>query len=414
MKKFMKGQDNNKACLACRDGLLGETLFKIEDLPLVDSFTRTRGSALEVPRADISIKSCNRCGTVQIAEPVDTSMIYREYIYESSSSPDLVDHFAAYAKSLRSNGLINHDSHTRIIEIGINDGLLAKHIIDISDSTIIGIDPSPQSKRIEAISDRIEIINDFFSESLIERSTLSKGSIDLIIANNVLSHIPYMDNVLSVIFDLLSDTGSLVFEIQSVAHLLERAVFDYIYHEHIFYHSLSSLKNILGEAGLFIYDIEFSEAKGGSYRIYAKKSKNNNGTQSLRYFEYYESLIQPGSHASWAALKKHLEHIKQNTIRSIEDFLSSEANVGKIIGYGACATGTVLQRYLDIEQYISGIADDNPKRQGLFSPGFGVPVHSSESIRDEDLVIVLAWRHFHYFRHKLSSKKFVLPLGINR
>ena len=409
MIRTIKDRESLGVCTACQSGTLGETLFTIPELPLVDSFSRTLESALATPRVTVDIKSCTVCGTIQVENPVSPEEIYGDYIYESSSSPDLQRHFSEYKEDLLKRGLINTKSQRSVLEIGINDGLLAKEILRDTKSSVVGIDPSPQTLALKGELPKLEIINDYFSSKTLAANELGDRRFDLVIANNVLSHIPEMHRVLSTISSVLNESGVLVFEVQSVAHLLERRVFDYIYHEHIFYHSLASLSYLASQANLEIYDVSFFETKGGSYRIYAAKPGAMKSTAELRYYKYYESLIRPNHSSSWTLMTKYLESIKQDIVQQVQVFRERNPK-GRILGYGACATGTVLQRYFGLENFVDAIIDDNSKRQGLFSPGFGKEVIGASSIGISDLVLVLAWRHYEYFKSKICSNQNIIPL----
>ena len=152
---FLKDQSDIRKCSSCDNGFLTEKLFEISNLPLVDSFSKSSESAKKVPTSTVTIRLCNCCKTVQIDNPIDPVNLYKSYIYDSKSSPDLENHFEGYLNDLNSRGLINN---SRILEIGINDGLLAEKIIKSKPSSYIGIDPSPQSASIKTRG--ISIIHD--------------------------------------------------------------------------------------------------------------------------------------------------------------------------------------------------------------------------------------------------------------
>ena len=177
-------------CQAC-GGSLGQSLFEIPNLPLVDSFCSSREAAKQVPRYSLSVCQCDDCTTIQIASPPDTSAIYRSYIYESSSSPDLDNHFAAYSRFLDD---LTDRKDDAVLEIGANDGLLLRHLVDVGFKNLVAIDPSPQTALIEF--GEIKVINDFFSDKSVEN--FKKGSFSIIIANNCFSHISGLIDVLLV------------------------------------------------------------------------------------------------------------------------------------------------------------------------------------------------------------------------
>ena len=175
-------------CNACGSEL-GDILFNLKDIPIVDSFKKSKKLAEDVPRITIDISQCINCKTVQITQPISTSEIYLNYIYESSSSPDLNSHFNSYAESI----LRNFSTENKILEIGLNDGLLVRNLIKKGFKHIVGIDPSPQTGNLKI--DGAEIINDFFSKGKIEDLRQYYHNYDIIISNNCFSHIPNLKEI---------------------------------------------------------------------------------------------------------------------------------------------------------------------------------------------------------------------------
>ena len=385
-------------CLAC-GGRLGDILFSISDLPLVDSFCKTIEEALAVECFTVELRQCDKCLTVQIASPPDTSNIYRNYIYESASSPDLLDHFSSYSETISD---IAPCSSTKILEIGANDGMLLGKLAAAGFTYILGIDPSPQTAKINIKG--VEIINEFFNEASV--SDLELNSFGVIIANNCFSHIPDLSNILELCSKLLVDSGTIVIEVQSCLDLVQGVVFDYIYHEHIFYHTATSFQRLAALSGLELYQIDHVSTKGGSYRFLIGHASHHPIDSSVSYWIFREVLAGIHSNTAWKLMTNYLADIKTILQRCIHDRNCS------LVGYGASATGTVLMRYMDIESTINSIVDDNSKRQGLFAPGTAIPVKAPSILSGEDMCLVLAWRHLKYIVPKLVelSIPYIIPL----
>lgn len=401
MKDLHLAKHSQSACLACGQGHLGDPLFSIKDLPLVDSFLGSKSDAVGVPTSSVVLRSCNKCSTVQIDNPVDPTLLYSNYIYDSSSSPDLDQHFEEYVDALLP--LFDVSSRVEALEIGCNDGLLASKLVDTFVAHLTGVDPSPQANDID--HKNIKVVNTYFGSSQAE-TVLKDEKYDLIVANNVLSHIPNMNTLLSTIRDLLSPDGVFVFEVQSLYHLLNNVVFDYIYHEHIFYHSISSIRKLLELCGLSLFDISFHPVKGGTYRFFVSHPNKKSPSESLKYAEFQESLVDLGSPDTWKRLTSYLDFLRPQVGILFQ-------NKNNVLAYGASATATVLQRYFNIESSIKAIIDDNPKRQGLYSPGFGLPIISLQSAQDAfdiDLIFILAWRHLQYISPRISNIPYFAPL----
>ena len=396
-----------KSCSACPSGtLIPDPLFSIPHLPLVDKFETSEQLSYNVKSQSIDLRICDTCGTIQISDLVPPEELYSEYIYESSSSPDLDLHFEEYADSLLADAWLRDGDS--ILEIGINDGLLANKVLSrIKPHSYIGVDPSPQA--LTAASDQIQVINTFFNKPNLE-SLLPNQLFDVVIANNVLSHIPNMSEALDLISSRLKDDGVLIFEIQSVSSVIDGLVFDYIYHEHIFYHSLSSLFQLLSLSGLHIINATSRPVKGGSYRVFAAKYpsiRRGIPALDLPFLLYKENIARVSDPRSWDLLQDYLENIE----RSLHQFINQEKAQGRlIVGYGACATGTVLINYFNLQSHIDFIVDDNISRQGRFSPGHAIPIKNSSSLSADCSVICLAWRHYKYYQHKLLHHNHFLPL----
>jgi len=390
---------NTHLCFAC-GGALGKSLFSIPNLPLVDSFELSPEKALGVTRQTIDIRQCQDCNTVQIDKLVDIRAIYENYIYESSSSPDLLRHFAEYSEGL----LARFGNQGTVLEIGMNDGLLLKSLLNLGYEKLVGIDPSPQTKNLQ--NDKIKIVNDFFGQESTEELKLIYQKFDLIIANNCFSHIPNLKNILAECKNILSDGGTIVVEVQSLLDLFENCIFDYIYHEHIFYHSATSFSKLLSYIGLEIYDIEHVSTKGGSYRFYISKVGDHAVSSSVEYWFYRERLAEIHNENTWQEFNAYLENVRvdlKNVLKGLEK---------NLVGYGASATGTVLMSFFGIEEMIYAIVDDNPKRQGRYSPGSAIPVVSNKDINPTSSFVILSWRHRNLILQKISSMsgKKVIPL----
>lgn len=385
-------------CLAC-EGILGDVLFSIPDLPLVDSFCITREDALAVPRYSVDLRQCKSCSTIQIASPPDTSVIYKNYIYDSSSSPDLSDHFSSYAQYITA---LVPSLNTKILEIGANDGLLLQKLSNEGFTDMMGIDPSPQTAGIAIPG--VEIINEFFNETSVGH--LKPKSFGLVIANNCFSHIPNLSEVLTLCASLLDETGTICVEVQSCLDLVEGVVFDYIYHEHYFYHSAQSFEKLAKIADLEIYQIDHVPTKGGSYRFLLGHAGFHTIDSSVHYWKFREELAGIHRGEAWNLMTDYLSGIK--------NALSKLVNGGgkSIVGYGSSATGTVLMRYMDIEDSINTIVDDNPKRHGLFAPHTAIPVKSPSMLEPTDICLILAWRHSNLIVPKLQRQSipYVTPL----
>jgi 2-polyprenyl-3-methyl-5-hydroxy-6-metoxy-1,4-benzoquinol methylase len=387
-------------CLAC-GGDLGESLFLIPQLPLVDSFCSTSEEAKRVPTYSIDLRQCEKCQTIQVASPPDTSEIYRNYIYESRSSPDLELHFKEYAIFIKS---LSIGADEDILEIGANDGLFLGKMSEAGFKNLLGIDPSPQTAKIQL--PKVTIINDFFNSE--STSSLKRSSFGLIVANNCFSHIPQLTSVISLCKEFLAKDGVLMVEVQSTLDLIENVVFDYIYHEHYFYHSATSFECVAGMASLELYDVRHVPTKGGSYRLLFGHPGEHKKNKSVDYWKYRESLAGIHTRRPWLMMVDYLNGIKV----LLHEMLNKKDRHLSV--YGASATGTVFLRYFELENLVDFIVDDNPIRQGLFSPGAAIPVLSPNQISKSDICLIAAWRHAKLIIPKILAAKrpYIIPLPV--
>jgi hypothetical protein len=205
---------------------------------------------------------------------------------------------------------------------------------------------------------------------------------------------------------LLEKSGTLVVEVQSTLDLLEGVIFDYIYHEHYFYHTAHSFEKIAAISGLELYKILHLPTKGGTYRLLFGHPGAHPIDSSVHYWKFREELAEIHSSKPWKQLTTYLENIKGILSRYIHD------HEQPFVGYGASATGTVFLNYMGIEQSITAIVDDNKNRQGLFAPRSGIPILSPDTLKTSDKCLILAWRHSDYIIPRLSSLgiSYVIPL----
>jgi SAM-dependent methyltransferase len=311
----------------------------------------------------------------------------------------LLSHFSEYASFVKkSSGKFDEP----ILEIGSNDGLLLKLLAKEGFTNLTGIDPSPQTRNIDITNTKI--INEFFDDS--SAANLPKSSFEVIIANNCFSHIPKLTGVLSLCRDLLKPEGILIVEVQSTLDLIEGMVFDYIYHEHYFYHTVTSFAEVARLSGLDVFEVQHVATKGGSYRILLGHKGAHKEDGSVNYWKYREQISGVHTTRPWKAMKEYLGDLK----RSLLELLSKTSN--GVVGYGASATGTVFLRYMDLEGKIDYIVDDNPKRQGLFAPGTGIPVRSPVNVKESELCLILAWRHADHIVPKVQGFQipYIVPL----
>ncbi len=390
-------------CHACGEKLI-DPVLELGDVPLVDKYMIEEQEALEVESYPLSLCQCKYCKTYQINAIVDPTKLYSDYIYTSSSSPDLNNHFNEYTEFITARKKFHKD--ISILEIGGNDGLLLKKLNKKGFHDLTVIDPAPQVSNCKEFAN---VHQQYFGSNQCEEILdKKKAYFDLIIANNCLAHIPNLTSIFKSIFNRLKEDGTLIFEVNSLYHMVINDVFDYIYHEHIFYHSITSLEKLLSIAKIYINEVKFVDTKGGSFRLTC--SKNNSQNDSVNYWKIKESSI--GLHQVnpliFESMNAYIPFLKKSLHK-----LLSEKKFNRLFLFGACATTTVLIETLDLAEISFGIIDDNIHRQKRFSPGRGLVVYPKEILEMDDLVINTAWRHHNKIRDSLKNSKLkniVIPI----
>lgn len=332
---------------------------------------------------------CQTCGHAQLLDVVDPNVLFGDYIYRTSSSPGLVEHFRRYAHEVlgRVGSLEETDL---VVDIGSNDGTLLRFFKE-QGARVQGVDAAAEIAR-EATESGVPTISRFFTSALGRQLRADLGPARIVTANNVFAHADNLGDIADGIQALLAPHGVFVFEVSYLADLVQGLVFDYIYHEHLCYHSVQPLQSFLSQHGLELIDVQRIPTKGGSLRCTAQLHAGPCAVSpSVTELIALEDRLGVHRTATYTAFAREIEDAKTKLITLLKDLTAR----GKIVaGYGASATVTTLVYHFDLGPFLSFIVDDNATRQGLFSPGLHIPVLSPATLyeRKPDYVVVLAWR----------------------
>lgn len=399
-----------KTCRLCDSPDLG-IVYGMPACPPVDNYRFADEPEIDLPAFPMDLYMCSACGHAQLLDVVDPNILFGNYIYTSSSSPDLDAHFAAYADRLVKYAHL--DSKSLVVDVGSNDGLLLSkfraHGVGVQ-----GIDASEAVGR-QAIARGIPTVISFLTPAVVVHVQERAGLADVVCANNVFSHADDLRGFAECARNLLKPQGFFVFEVSYLKDLVENKVIDYVYHEHLAHHSIKPLKSFFESLGMRLFDVERVPTKGGSIRCYAA-SANSGWSARPVVDQMIADEVAAGLYTKhvYDELKREMDGIGDKT-RAI---LQAEiAKGGKVASYGASATTTVLNAMLDIDRFIKMIVDDNPARQGRLSPGSRIPVISKADLMAEmpAVTFVAAWR----FADLIISRnqpyldaggKFVVPL----
>src|SRR3989344_379315 len=343
---------------------------------------------------NMDVGFCENCRMVQLVNivPYDKYIVPDEtgkttYAFFSSTSKVMEQHFAEIAKEIQEKFL---NSSSKILEIGSNDGIFLKAF---KNHNVLGIEPSDNVADV-AKAQGIETLTEFFSEKLAREIVFHKGKFKAIFSANVILNIIDLHDLLKGVNHLLEDDGVFIFEDPYIFDILEKTSYDQIYDEHIWYFSLTSLKNLLSTHDLEIFDAERQEVHGGSMRVYVSKKGKKEKTERLFKYLEEERLKGIDTIAPYNEFAKRVQESKTELVKLLKE-LKSQGK--KIVGYAAASKGTIVLNYCDIgSDILDYISDSTPFKQGLYSPGKHIPVVSPEYFHnDKDVRYALlgAWNH---------------------
>lgn len=333
---------------------------------------------------------CTGCFLVQLQEYVTPDKIFsEEYPYYSSYSESWVHHAKEYCDEITRRFDLNEQN--LVVEIASNDGYLLQHFVD-RGIPVLGIEPAA-SVANAAIEKGVSTEICFFGQEEAERIAGSFGKPELLLGNNVLAHVPDINDFVTGMKQLLAPQGVITMEFPHLLNLIELNQFDTIYHEHFSYLSLGTVKRIFKEFGLTIFDVTELPTHGGSIRIYACHTEDSPKGHS----QSVEDLIQREKSSGLQDIdtyRKFGSRVEQ-TKRDILGFLIKQKNLGNsIVGYGAPGKGNTLLNYCGIRtDFLEYTVDRSPHKHGTFTPGTRIPILVPETIEKSkpDFVFILPW-----------------------
>jgi hypothetical protein len=356
---------------------------------------------------------CHKCFLVQLQEFETPKTIFSDYAYFSSYS----DTFLAHAKSYVEMAIERFQltSKSQVIEIASNDGYLLQYFIE-RNIPVLGIEPAANVAKV-AMQKGIPNIVQFFGTKTAQGLTSEGRQADLLIGNNVLAHVPQLNDFVSGLKVLLKANGVITMEFPHLLRLMADNLFDTIYHEHFSYFSFFSVEQVFREHGLRIFDVEEVPTHGGSLRIYAQHANEGvhptaGRVEDLRGRELAAGFTQMDRYRAFA------DQVAR-TKRDVLSFLIDAKNRGKVIvGYGAPAKGNTLLNYCGIRaDFLEYTVDRSPHKQGHFLPGVHIPIRAPEVVRQTkpDYIFILAWNLRDEVMNQMSfirdwGGEFVVPL----
>jgi 2-polyprenyl-3-methyl-5-hydroxy-6-metoxy-1,4-benzoquinol methylase len=332
---------------------------------------------------------CHVCFLVQLGEYVSPDEIFTEYAYFSSYSESWVQHSKDYADAASRRFKLGPDS--LVMEVASNDGYLLQHF-DAAGIPVLGIEPAANVARVaidKGIPTEVRFLGSATAADIVSRH----GQADLVVGNNVLAHVPDINDFVRGLGILSRPDGIITMEFPHLLQLIDNNQFDTIYHEHFSYLSLHTVRRIFAAQDLAIFDVEELPTHGGSIRIYAGHLANTAIQESPALTDLLKRELDWGVNRlpTYRNFSAKVALIK----RELLDFLCRAKSDGKVIvGYGAPGKGNTLLNYCGIRtDFLEYTVDQNPYKQGSFTPGTHIPILTPEAIAKTkpDFVLILPW-----------------------
>lgn len=399
-------------CRFCGDKV-EHTFADLGVSPLANSYVKPERLDQMEPFYPLHVRVCARCFLVQLPQLATKEEIFEEYAYYSSYSDTWLEHCRVYADAMIKRFGLHEGS--RVVELASNDGYLLQYFVQ-RHIPVLGVEPAANVAEV-ARKRGINTVVAFFGEKAARQLAQDGWSADLIAGNNVLAHVPDINDFVEGIRILLKSDGVATIEFPHLMRLMLENQFDTIYHEHFSYLSFTTVERIFAKHGMKLFDVQELPTHGGSLRIFA----THEGDMSKVQTEAVRELRQREEEAGLLTLAPYLafeERVVQ-TKRRILQFLIEAKERGKhIVGYGAPAKGNTLLNYCGVRaDFLDYTVDRNPHKQGRFLPGVRIPIYGPERIRETrpDYLLILPWNIRDEIVQQMShirewGGKFVVPI----
>jgi len=331
---------------------------------------------------------CPTCWLVQLTEVVDPALLFRNYLYVTSTTKTFRDHFGAFANHVVDEFKL--PAGALAVDIGSNDGLLLRSFAQ-RGMTVRGVEPATNLAKL-ANESGVPTINEFFDQRVVDTIIGDVGTASVVTANNVFAHIEDIHGVTRNVKRLLAPDGVFVVEAQYLLDTIQMMTFDNTYHEHLYYYSLTALGAFFAMHDMRIFHVEHVDTHGGSIRVFvAHKDARHTRRQSVDDMLANEERLGVRNYSFYAGYAAKIADMRERLTRHIR---SLKEQGKRIAGYGAPAKSTTLLNYCGIgSQYIDYVVEDNALKHGLFTPGTHIPIVPSSELESNtpDYVLVLAW-----------------------
>jgi SAM-dependent methyltransferase len=373
-------------CRSCDSDAL-TPFFSLGTTPLADALLSDRDLDASEDRYDLDVAFCPNCSLVQIVQEVPPKTLFVDnYLYFSSFADDLLAHSRQHAQALTAARGLDHNS--LVVEVASNDGYLLRWFAE-AGVPVLGIDPAPgQAAAAEARG--IPTLQAFFGDDLARRLRSEGTTADVIIANNVMAHVPDLNGFVAGLRTLIADDGVITIENPYVRDLVEHCEFDTIYHEHLCYFSCTAVDALVRRHGMFLNDVEyFPKLHGGTLRWHV--SPQDAVTATAKTYLAEEAASGLTTLAPYVSLSDRADRVRAELLQLLRGL---RADGARIAAYGAAAKGSTMVNFVGLDSsLIDFVVDRNTHKQGRYMPGVHLPIRPAEALLEEqpDYVVLLAW-----------------------
>ena len=390
-------------CRHCQSTRLGPFL-DLGTAPPSNSYLSEK--ELDGPEAwyPLRIHVCAECYLVQTQDFASRETFFSEsYAYFSSFSASWLKHAESYVDQMIRRFSLTEKS--LVVEIAANDGYLLQYV-KARNISCVGVEPTA-STAAAARAKGIAIVEDFFGEALAEKLAKEHGQADLMAANNVLAHVPDINDFVRGFARLLKPDGVVTFEFPHLMNMISEVQFDTAYHEHYSYLSLTAVDRIARVNGLTVFDVETTPWHGGSLRVFACRSDHSAYAVGKAVADTLAQERQNGllEMETYAAFQSRAADVRDGFLRFLID---ARADGLKVAAYGAAAKGNTLMNFAGIKpDLLRFVVDKNPAKQGTFMPGSRIPIVTEDRLKAErpERVVILPWNLQTEIRQQLSYIK---------